>query len=440
MICKVKETIKRYAMLENTSSIAIGISGGADSVCLFDVLLKLRAEFGFEITAVHVNHNLRGEEAMRDQKFVEELCKKDGIELTVVSADVSSLAKEMHIGIEECGRKVRYEAFESTGCDKIAVAHSLSDCIETTVFNLIRGSSLSGITRIPPIRGKIIRPLINCTSEEIRRYCNENNLDFVVDSTNLHDDYSRNFIRERIVPQFSRLNGNFAESFERFYDSVEKDENFLNLQAERLFEKAAVDNGFSREILLSSDEAVLKRCLRFILNKNMKKQVEKKHIDLVEDAIKKCSSVQLSKDLYISSNRDIITFHTALNLPSASWEAFEENGEFSSPYKTYLIRTERFDSEKHLGENNICDASFLESPLKMRSRKDGDRIMLLKRKVSKTLKKLFNEEKIPISKRNELAVLESAGKLIWVESFGVNAPFAVTEKTEKVAIIKIKEG
>ena len=440
MICKVKETIKRYKMLENTSSVAIGISGGADSVSLFDILLKLRAEFGFELTAVHVNHNLRGEEAMRDQRFVEDLCKKNSVELNVVSVDVSSLAKKMHIGIEECGRKVRYEAFESTGCDKIAVAHSLSDCIETTVFNLIRGSSLSGVTRIPPIRGKIIRPLINCTSQEIRRYCSENNLDYVVDSTNLHDDYSRNFIRERIVPQFSRLNENFAESFERFYDSVEIDENFLNLQAEQLFEKAAVNNGFSREILLSADESVLKRCLWLILNKNMKKQVEKKHIDLVESAIKKCSSVQLSKDLYISSNRDIISIHTALNLPATRWEAFEKNGEFSSPYKTYLIRTERFDKEKHLGENNICDASFLEPLLRMRSRKDGDRIMLLKRKVSKTLKKLFNEEKIPVSKRNELAVLESNGKLIWVESFGVNAPFAVTEKTEKVAIIKIKEG
>ncbi|MDO4380881.1 MAG: tRNA lysidine(34) synthetase TilS [Clostridia bacterium] len=286
MICKVKETINRYAMLENTSSVAIGLSGGADSVCLFDVLLKLRTEFGFEIAAVHVNHNLRGEEALRDQKFVEELCKKNGVKLNVVSEDVSALAKKMHIGIEECGRKVRYEAFESTGCDKIAVAHSLSDCIETTVFNLIRGSSLSGITRIPPIRGKIIRPLINCTSEEIRRYCNENNLDFVVDSTNLHDDYSRNFIRERIIPQFSRLNGNFAESFERFYDSVEKDENFLNLQAEQLFEKAVVNSGFSREILLSSDEAVLKRWLRFILNKNMKKQVEKSILILLKAQLK----------------------------------------------------------------------------------------------------------------------------------------------------------
>ncbi len=114
-------------MLENTKSVAVGLSGGADSVCLFNILLKLKSKYGFEIIAVHINHNLRGAEARRDQLFVEELCKKNQIVLKIVSCNVEKIAEEKHVGVEECGRAVRYEAFESVGCDKIAVAHNLSD-------------------------------------------------------------------------------------------------------------------------------------------------------------------------------------------------------------------------------------------------------------------------------------------------------------------------
>lgn len=439
MICKVKKTIERFSMLENAKNVAIGLSGGADSVCLFDILLKLAPEYGFKLVAVHVNHNLRGEEAVRDQKFVENLCRKNSVELKIVSADVEKIAKEKHIGVEECGRNIRYEAFESMNCDKTAVAHSLSDCIESTVFNLVRGSSLSGVCRISPVRDKIIRPLIGCTANEIRNYCKENSLDFVTDSTNLHDDYSRNYIRNNILPLFKNINENYEESFLRFYDSIENDDAFLKELSERTLEKAKIDGGYSKSVLLSADKAVFSRCVRLILEGKMKKQVEKRHIDLVSDAIKSGKTVELSKDLYISSNSDIITFRPRVKA-AEPWLSFEKAGRFFSPYKTYELAFEPFDKTKHAGDNNICDAFFLSDSLLMRSRKEGDCITFSKRKVSKTLKKLFNEKKIPPEKRNELAVLESDGKLIWAESFGVNAPFEISEKTENVAIIKIKEG
>jgi len=143
--------------------------------------------------------------------------------------------------------------------------------------------------------------------------------------------------------------------------------------------------------------------------------------------------------LYISSDCDIITFHSPDKV-AEPWAAFENVKTFVSPFKTYELSFEPFDKTKHMGENNICDASFLSALLLMRSRKEGDSITLSKRKVSKTLKKLFNEKKIPPKKRNEFAVLESDGKLIWAESCGVNAPFEVSDKTKTVAIIKIKEG
>lgn len=439
MICKVKNTIERFSMLNNAKSVVIGLSGGADSVCLFDILLKLSAEYGFKLIAVHVNHNLRGNEALRDQNFVQELCKANNIELNVVSAEVEKIAKEKHIGIEECGRNIRYEAFESINCDRIAVAHNLSDCIESTVFNLVRGSSLSGICRISPVRGKIIRPLIECSSEEIRSYCKNNSLEYVIDSTNLHDDYSRNHIRNNIVPQFSKLNQSFEESFLRFYDSIENDEAYLRKLSQQVLENAKTDNGFDKNKLLAEDRAIFYRCIRLMLESKMKKQVEKRHVDLVADAIKNGKTVELSKDLYISSDCDIITFHSP-NKTIEPWFCLANGKTFASPFKSYELLFEPFDKTKHTGENNICDASFLSDRLLMRSRKEGDSIALSKRKVSKTLKRLFNEQKIPPAERNKFAVLESDGKLIWAEPFGVNASFEVSNKTKTVAIIKIKEG
>ena len=384
MICKVKKTIERFGMLKGAKSVAVGLSGGADSVCLFDILLKLRNDYGYRLVCVHVNHNLRGDEAKRDQDFVQSLCKKNGIELKIVSANVAALAKKRHIGIEECGRTVRYEAFESAGCDRIAVAHSLSDCIETSLFNLARGSSLSGICRIAPVRGTIIRPLIDCTSQEIRDYCGENGLSFVVDSTNFHNDYTRNFIRHNIIPEFKKINADFEKSFSRFYETAERDEAYLEWLAQNVLAKAKQDNGFSRSVLLEQDDAVLFRCVRLMLESRMKKQTEKKHIDLAVNIIKSTGNLQLGKDLYISASCDIIWFHSAESCEE-SWFVSGSFGRFGSPYKTYELTVVPFDKSCLTGDNNICDASFLSTNVIMRSRKAGDKMTLFPRNTRKTL-------------------------------------------------------
>lgn len=439
MICKVKKTIDRFSMLENAKRVAVGLSGGADSVCLFDILLKLKTVYGYELVCVHVNHNLRGDEALRDQHFVEQLCANNAVELSIISADISALAKEQRIGIEECGRKVRYEAFDKTDCDRIAVAHSLSDCIETSLFNLARGSSLSGVCRIPPVRGRIIRPLIDCTSQEIREYCKANSLSFVVDSSNLEDDYTRNFIRLNIVPKFKKINPDFENSFCRFFETIGREEAFLEKLAHEALESARCKNGYLRSVLLNNDDAILHRCIRLILESRMKKQAEKKHIELVTDIAKNTGTVQLGKDLYISSQCDILFFHSAQS-NDCPWSVNETDGVFISPFKRYELAVVPIDKFCSTGDNNICDATFLSGSVVMRSRMPGDRITLFPRNVSKTLKKLYNEEKIPTAERNRLAVLESDGKLIWTERFGVNAPYRVSESTKMIAIIEIKEG
>ena len=167
MICKVRHTIKKFGLLDGVSSLAVGVSGGADSMCLLEILSKLKLEYGIILKAVHINHNIRGEEALRDQKLVEDYCKALGVECLVYSVDIPALSKEMGIGEEECGRIKRYECFSEAECDAVATAHSLSDSIETLVFNLVRGTGTKGLCGIPPRRDSVIRPLIDCSRKEI---------------------------------------------------------------------------------------------------------------------------------------------------------------------------------------------------------------------------------------------------------------------------------
>ena len=202
MICKVRDTLIKYSMLENTDEIIVGFSGGADSTCLLYILNLLKDEFDFKIHAAHVNHSLRGNESERDEKFVRDFCEKNSIKLSVLKVDIFKMSKIEGKSLEECGREVRYNFFNSLCANKskIATAHNLNDCEETMFFNLTRGSGLKGLCSIPAVRENIIRPLIRCSRDEIENFCKENSIQYVTDSSNLSDDYTRNKIRHNIIP------------------------------------------------------------------------------------------------------------------------------------------------------------------------------------------------------------------------------------------------
>lgn len=156
MICKVKNAIKRYSMPLRGKTVVVGVSGGADSMALLHVLLSLKDEYGIRLVACHVNHGIRGETADRDESFVREACKALGVELRVLKADVPALAAEKHLGIEECGRQVRYDFFNSVeNGTLVATAHTLSDRCETLLMNITRGTSVKGLMSIPAVRGTL---------------------------------------------------------------------------------------------------------------------------------------------------------------------------------------------------------------------------------------------------------------------------------------------
>lgn len=434
MICKVISTVEKYGMLQNVKSVAVGVSGGADSVCLLHILSSLKDKYGIILKAVHVNHNLRGEEAFRDESFVRELCKKWDIDLEVFSVDIKAEAERLGIGEEECGRLVRYRSFASLGCDAVAVAHSLSDSIETMLFNLARGTAIKGLCGIPPKREpNIIRPLIGCTRKEIEAYCEENALEYVTDSTNLTCDYTRNHIRHKLIPDIAYINQGFENNISRCMSSLSEDADFLETEADKLFSSAICRNGFSASVLLSGHIALRKRVYRRILSEYMSKDVDAKHISLFEDVVAgNCTAAEIGKNLYITLKDDIVSVGDT-EKQSEEWQCRFEKGKAVTPSGVFSLQY----------VDNICkdaiDASKISGELYLSSRKSGDTFTFEKRGLTKTLKKLFNEKKIPLSQRNRIAVLRDSESVVWIEGIGVNSPYLAKDGAKEFFIIK-KEG
>jgi tRNA(Ile)-lysidine synthase len=206
---RVRAYIAQNHLIEPEDHIIIGISGGADSVCLLFILLELQKTLPFTMEAVHVNHLLR-EDAAEDALFVGELCRKQGVKLRFFSVKVADLAKERGLSIEEAGRECRYECFQEAASahrkTKIAVAHHQNDCAETVLFNLFRGSGLKGLAGIRPVRDNIIRPLLCCERREIEEYLASRGLSYRSDPSNEEGVFTRNRIRHQLLPLAQEIN------------------------------------------------------------------------------------------------------------------------------------------------------------------------------------------------------------------------------------------
>lgn len=199
----VSAYMQKLHMTNPGDKVLVGLSGGADSVCLFYVLLALQDELGVSLEAVHINHMLR-ESALRDEEFVRRLCERERVPVHVLRTDVSAMARENRMSTEEAGRKVRYDFFaetaQKTGAKKIAVAHHMDDQAETILFHLCRGTGVDGLSGISPVRDNIIRPLLSVSRADVESYLSEIKADYMTDETNAQTAYSRNRIRHKVLP------------------------------------------------------------------------------------------------------------------------------------------------------------------------------------------------------------------------------------------------
>ena len=239
---KVLNTIQKYNMIQSGDMIVIGVSGGPDSMTLLNVLNNLKEKLNIKIYVAHINHMIR-KEADEETEYVKEFCQKVGVEFFAKKINVEKEAKKLKIGTEEAGRNIRYEFFEEVskkvGANKIATAHNSNDNAETVLMNIIRGTSVSGLKGIDKIReGKYIRPIIECSRTEIEDYCKEEKLNPKYDKTNEENIYTRNKIRNLLIPFLQKeFNPNIIEGINRLSQIASEEEHFINKIVETEFKK-----------------------------------------------------------------------------------------------------------------------------------------------------------------------------------------------------------
>lgn len=476
---KALAAIAKHHMFGGGGRVVVGVSGGADSVALLHFLWACSAELGITVLAAHVNHGLRGAESDRDEQFVRDLCARLNIPLrTTTLQGLAAQAKTAGQGLEAHARNARYHFFEAISQElhaKIATAHTMDDSIETTLFNLARGTGLRGLRGIPPVRGAVVRPLIRCTRREIEAYCAQNGLTYVTDSTNLTDDYARNRIRRHVVPQLRLAHDGFDAAYARMTEHLALDEDFLRQTAERALaqcncndEAACVARGCVRNSLQVTGQAVphfpagVARALTCKALGGLHGAVQYRVLALwLEQCRLPCSAakvqlilahlgdthfvVELAAGRYVQIAGGVLSLHERLQ-PTPYFEIGVKEGTFTvntgitvaftlTNYEQYK-QIEKFDTK---GLKNALDYDKIYGNLIFRQKRDGDKIKLAKTGMTKSLKKLFNEAKLSTWQRQNTPVLADESGVVWVSGFGADERAMVTEDTNKILTVSTVE-
>ena len=299
---KVLNTIKQYKMIESGEGVVVAVSGGPDSMCLLNTLINInkseKNKTKYKIYVAHINHGIR-KEAEEETKYVQNFCEKNNIPCYVKKENVIELSKKLKIGVEEAGRKLRYDFFEevrkTTNSNKIAIAHNKNDKIETILMNIIRGSGTSGLTGIQPIRENLyIRPLIQIERKEIELYCKEKNLNPKIDKSNFENIYTRNKIRNMLIPYIKKeFNPNIVDAIDKLSKISTEEQNYLNKLVNNIFSNILIKEE-KQEIILdlkkfnNQDIVIKRKLILYTINKvyGNTNNIGKIHID---DIIKMCN-------------------------------------------------------------------------------------------------------------------------------------------------------
>ncbi|MBQ8057887.1 MAG: tRNA lysidine(34) synthetase TilS [Ruminococcus sp.] len=430
---KLIDALGKYSMLNSGDKVVVALSGGADSVALMHFLNSQKEILGITLYACHLNHNIRGEEAQRDEQFVRDLCEKMGIELFVKSVDVVKIASERKESLELAGRNARYEFFKELSLKlsaKVATAHTASDNVETVLYNLTRGTAISGLTGIHPVREYIIRPLILCDREDVEDYCKNNHLQFVTDSTNLTDDYTRNNIRHNAVPVLKGVNPELTYAVSRMCDTMTDVKSYLDKISFKEINNCKTEFGYDAEKLLRLDKAVLSNVI-CTLCKNSGADISYRHVELIVEALKNSGCVDLGFSKRAVCKQGVFRI---IDSSACGYEDIQEIPFLKSGVAKYISKEELKNINKKLLTNCVnCD--IITHSTVFRTRKEGDTFTLCNRNVTKSLKKLFNELKIPAEKRSELKLVANGSNVLWIEGIGVSKQGKVYSNTEGAYLI-----
>lgn len=427
MLDKVCKFIDENKMIAPGDKVVLGISGGADSVCLLFVLLEYKKHVDFNLQAVHVNHMIRGAEAKSDEEYVNKLCNTLGVDCDIIYVDIPKLVKETGLSSEEAGRIERYRIFNEYNPDKIAVAHHLDDMSETIIFNMVRGSGLKGVCSIRPVNGKLIRPLLCINRALIEGYLTKNDIKYCIDSTNNDIEYSRNRIRKQVIPELKEINNKALEHIAAFSDAAYEAETYLEKLTEEKYRSIVLDGKINIELLSKEDEIIIKRIIKkaIIDIAEHEKDISAVHIRKVQELLSMQTGKLIDLPYGLKAYKEYEYIKISKNIDCHDGLGRIEQKIISPEnIKAYptQIYTKWFDCDK------------IKGALSLRTRENGDYIRI--KNGTKKLQNLFTDLKIPISERDNIPLLVDGDEVVWVIGYRINEAYKVTEDTKKVVEIK----
>lgn len=453
---KVLQTIDKKNLINSGDNIVLGLSGGPDSMALLYALIHVKKQIDFNLILAHVNHGVRGEEALRDEEFVKAQAKELNLECYTKKVDMVSYGKKMGITSEEAGRQLRYGFFREIlmekGGGKIAVAHNKDDQAETLIMRIFRGTGIDGLKGMEFLSNDIIRPILNITRKEIEDYIDSNGIDTVLDHTNLLPIYTRNKIRLELIPYIEEnFNPNLVESLWRMSQISKIDSEFLEEASQEKY-----------NYVLNKEE---KNCI--ILNASLfKEQAESMQQRIIRNGIfNLLNDLQgFSEDHITAVKKLFLSEQTgkSLNLPRKIIARVDYNNLILENRKEkksvdYLypiclglneirdlplnLEMELFDIEKLNKYYNdeftlYVDYDRVQGSLFIRNRRPGDKFIPYGMDGSKKIKDYFIDEKISKDKRDKIPLIVDGENILWILGYRSNNLYKVTEKTKRVLKIK----
>ncbi|MBU4321434.1 MAG: tRNA lysidine(34) synthetase TilS [Nitrospinae bacterium] len=453
LLGQVNTAIKKHSMLFEKDRVLIGLSGGPDSVCLLHALNNLKDEYKLSLHAIYIDHGLRPDEIPAEIEFCKKLCETLGVPFLTKSVDVKSYAKEYCLNKQEAARELRYKIFEDValeiGSSRIALAHNADDQAETFFMRILRGAGQKGLSGIPPVRGKIIRPLIEIERKDIEEFLDSISQSFIVDSSNLKKDYFRNWLRLAVMPEFKRQNPELIRTISRTSEIIREEDNYLELIVTKTLMRL-IPKKTDRTIELflvpleTMDRVILRRVLRRAIDavKGLR-GIGFVHIEDIIELVKRGNS---GDRIYLPKGIRVIKGYSTLILTSeqpSKLGAYSLNvpEELALKESGILIKSSFADSAEIPCDGKsrvIIDAERIKLPLVVRARKSGDLFYPFGFGKRKKLQDFFVDEKIPRDERDSIPIVLSGNDVVWIAGYRADERFKVMSETKKIVLIEIK--
>ena len=451
MLQRTAAYMKQQQINLKGEKVIIGLSGGMDSVCLFHILKDL----GVSLEAVHVNHQIRGEEAKRDEQFVKDLCARYNIPFHGYRYDVPKISREKHLSEEEAGRMVRKEAFarvmKEQGAGYVALAHHGNDRAETFLFHLSRGTGVKGLGSMKPVQGTIIRPLLWAERKEIEQYVQEKGYEFVEDATNSQTEYTRNKIRHEIIPALEEINPRCIPHICGAAEKLSAVSAYIDREAEKLCRLSAVMYGQEVQILKlafeQGDEVlripVLQKCVEYLSGSL---------VNITEEHLEKLGALfamQTGKEIHLPYGITAVRTYEGIRMffreEKGQTEPVEITGEGTYDFGGVIFRVsvEAWDESKIFPIKNYTkcfDYDKIIDKVFLRNRGSGDYLEINKNHGRKSLQDYLVNEKVPKDERDRVILLACGSHILWVVGKRISEYYKVTKETKKVLKVQVCGG